>query len=869
MDVAALSLRIDSSDLVKASADLDKFATSASKAGATAAKSTTAGAAQMSRGLSRSAQSAVAAAASVDRYAGSSARAAAEARLAAAGVDTANKQWERASVALARVEPAAQKAAASIGRVGKAANDNAARMGGSMSGLAAQFQDIGVTAAMGMSPMMIALQQGTQIAGQLEAAGQSGTSALGTLGQSIKSLLSPTMLLTIGIVGLAAAGLQMVDWTSLAQTALDAVASGMDMLAASAETLVPVVIAAGGAMLVAFGPQILSAVVSVATAIGGAFVSAIVAATKAMIAFALANPFTAIVLGVAAAGAAIAYFAGATMEDVKKAIDFVVGGFVGAFNTVKRTWSMLPAAIGDAAVQAVNWALRAITNLINRSIDGINALIDMIPEFMRPGKLGQFGGLGQLSNPWAGTLEKVGSIAAEEFGKAHGVKYTDSFIKAAKDALSGGADAIRGLASGLGADSAAKAPGAGAGAGPAAARSATKVDKWGELLADADRQQRALEQAGAQIGVYGQDLAQLRREQELFNQAQDNGIALTAAMSQELSGRAAALAAKEYANTRAQAAADNARWHTEQMRQLEVERESLGLTGEALIAYKYQQEMINQALATGVALKDIDIQKIAEQAQAYAAAAAANDATRQAIDDQRTAMEANREIVKGFFTDWINGVREGENVFKSFERSITKALNNLIDLMINNLLNQMLGMGGGMGGMPGAGMGGGAAGMIGGILGTLFMKGVFSLFGEIFGNGGTFGTAQKYAHGGTFGTPHRFANGGTFTNQIITAPTLFRFANGAKIGEMGEAGPEAVMPLSRGPNGKLGVLAHGGGGGANIRLGDITNVFRVEGAVTADTIMAMVRAGGEQTITQVRRDLQSMLAELDQNGAMV
>ena len=45
----------------------------------------------------------------------------------------------------------------------------ARRMGGSMSGLAAQFQDIGVTAAMGMNPMIIALQQGTQIAGQMEA----------------------------------------------------------------------------------------------------------------------------------------------------------------------------------------------------------------------------------------------------------------------------------------------------------------------------------------------------------------------------------------------------------------------------------------------------------------------------------------------------------------------------------------------------------------------------------------------------------------------------------------------------------------------------------------------------------------------------
>lgn len=47
-----------------------------------------------------------------------------------------------------------------------------------------------------------------------------------------------------------------------------------------------------------------------------------------------------------------------------------------------------------------------------------------------------------------------------------------------------------------------------------------------------------------------------------------------------------------------------------------------------------------------------------------------------------------------------------------------------------------------------------------------------------------------------------FANGG-----VVTAPTLFPMANGA--GLMGEAGPEAIMPLKRGPNGKLGVEASG------------------------------------------------------------
>lgn len=48
-----------------------------------------------------------------------------------------------------------------------------------------------------------------------------------------------------------------------------------------------------------------------------------------------------------------------------------------------------------------------------------------------------------------------------------------------------------------------------------------------------------------------------------------------------------------------------------------------------------------------------------------------------------------------------------------------------------------------------------------------------------------------------------FATGG-----VVSAPTLFPMANGA--GLMGEAGPEAIMPLKRGANGKLGVEMHGG-----------------------------------------------------------
>ncbi|WP_323368213.1 phage tail tape measure protein [Pseudomonas parafulva] len=55
-----------------------------------------------------------------------------------------------------------------------------------------------------------------------------------------------------------------------------------------------------------------------------------------------------------------------------------------------------------------------------------------------------------------------------------------------------------------------------------------------------------------------------------------------------------------------------------------------------------------------------------------------------------------------------------------------------------------------------------------------------------------------------------FANGGAFTNSIVSTPTAFGMAGG-RMGVMGEAGDEAVMPLTRTSGGQLGVRAVGGG----------------------------------------------------------
>jgi phage-related minor tail protein len=60
-----------------------------------------------------------------------------------------------------------------------------------------------------------------------------------------------------------------------------------------------------------------------------------------------------------------------------------------------------------------------------------------------------------------------------------------------------------------------------------------------------------------------------------------------------------------------------------------------------------------------------------------------------------------------------------------------------------------------------------------------------------------------------------YAAGGAFTNRVVSEPTYFRYGGG--LGVMGEAGPEAIVPLTRGGDGRLGVSAFGGqGGGAAV-----------------------------------------------------
>jgi len=105
------------------------------------------------------------------------------------------------------------------------------------------------------------------------------------------------------------------------------------------------------------------------------------------------------------------------------------------------------------------------------------------------------------------------------------------------------------------------------------------------------------------------------------------------------------------------------------------------------------------------------------------------------------------------------------------------------------------------------------------------------------------------AKGGAWsGGVQMFANGAAFTNSVVSKPTAFGMAGGG-IGIMGEAGEEAIMPLTRTAGGQLGVRAVTGGGG-----GSGGNVYNFPVAVSVQTS----GAGGttQEDTTQMGKGIQ-------------
>lgn len=677
MDVAALGLSVDSDGVLKGGTALDKFATSADKA-------------------SRSADKTV-------------------------------SSTKALSTQVAQTALVTQRAA------------NSMQM--NTGNIAAQFQDIGVTAAMGMNPLLIALQQGTQLSAVFA---QSG---LKSLIPALRSVISPVSLLTIAVVAGTAAfvqwGASLLQGDEASKKASEAIKSldqQFNFATISAKQLAEV-----NALLAEENAKIER------TAYGAATATRMMAEANRQAAQAEVTLARARVANLAgfATDPLYADNAGVYIKQIKAIegqitlTEKAIEGFEKQSRSAGFQMAVMAAGMDDNARKAE--VLRSRINQLGEAYKNSTDPAEQA-RILREAETAQ---------------RRLDQIKPDQ-------RASD---KASRDAATAARREQRE-------------------AEKAAQKSAEAIERFNETNL---KQLRTLQQTGAQIGVYGRDLAALKNEQDIFNRAQDDGIIVTAKMAAELRNAAGALADLQTANQKRQFMADFARDTDIASFALERQRGELFLTGTALEAYRQTTENLIAARREGVALSDQEVAALQRQNAQMASSQAmvtqqanewqrivemSKNATNSGIQAMQDQLNAARNVVGGFFAQWESGMRNGESAIQSFANSAVNALNRIADRLMDRAIMSFLDSI-----FP--------SGSSGGFLGSIL------------------GGVTKNANGGVYGAPQQFAKGGAFTNQIVSSPTLFRFAKGGALGEMGEAGPEAIMPLKRGPDGSLGVQMHG------------------------------------------------------------
>lgn len=153
----------------------------------------------------------------------------------------------------------------------------------------------------------------------------------------------------------------------------------------------------------------------------------------------------------------------------------------------------------------------------------------------------------------------------------------------------------------------------------------------------------------------------------------------------------------------------------------------------------------------------------------------------------------------------------GKANFKSFAVSVISDMARIASQQAaSSLLSGLVGLGVSavgsyFGGGGGNGMAPGSAGAVASNLGASQAGYGSAYFPQALG-GAWSGGVQLFAKGAGFAT-----------NSVLNTPTMFGMGNGG-LGVAGEDGPEAIMPLARGPDGSLGVQMVGGAGGGSTVL---------------------------------------------------
>ncbi len=243
------------------------------------------------------------------------------------------------------------------------------------------------------------------------------------------------------------------------------------------------------------------------------------------------------------------------------------------------------------------------------------------------------------------------------------------------------------------------------------------------------------------------------------------------------------------------------------------------------------QERLNEAEARGVEINGVRVRALSTEELTRATQRFANELERAEKQTERTdrmGVQMGMSFSSAFEDAILDGKKFGE-VLQSLERDIAR-------IILRTAVT----------GPAGEAISGAVSGGMKSLMGNFSFSAAGNAQGvPVYSSASSVGPFLPSANGNAFwgGNVIPFANGG-----VVSSPTMFPMARG--MGLMGEAGPEAIMPLQRGADGKLGVRAGGGGQGGVVINQTITIDARgadpaVDQKIRAAMLMATKQAQAE------------------------
>ncbi|PNK59468.1 phage tail tape measure C-terminal domain-containing protein [Psychrobacter sp. FDAARGOS_221] len=352
------------------------------------------------------------------------------------------------------------------------------------------------------------------------------------------------------------------------------------------------------------------------------------------------------------------------------------------------------------------------------------------------------------------------------------------------------------------------------------------------------RQQTSLEQYAFEtslIGKQADEVERLRFSHNLLNQAKQDGKDLSEQAQQQLLATTQQIIAQREElvalRTKKQEAEKMADFTARQQSALEkyaFETSLIGKQADEVERLRFERNLLNQAEQAGITLSEQATQKIIAQ--------------REELIELRKQQQALQD------NNWVDGLQSGfqslsdgaKSLNETMQQATTGAFNKMSDSFSNFVAT-------GKGSFKDL-----TASILQDISKMLIkfaMLRVAKMAVGMFEDGGAFAGSGllELAKGGAFNNQgiQYYANG-----DIFNKPTAFRHAGG--LGVMGEAGPEAVMPLTRGPNGKLGVQVFNSK--QNNQSAGVVNQVKIDIHINSDGASADV-----QTTTQDSKQLAESL----------